>query len=129
MPPLLEMAFAGGCGLHVALPAAAGAAPAQLFSEELGVVVQIMAADEPRFEAILAQHGLSAAALYLGAPTSDMRVQIKIGAVEFDESWVDLRRAWSETSWRMRRLLTIRCARMKSLPRKPTPTIPVCPSL
>ena len=33
-----------------------------------------------------------------------MRVQIKIGAVELDESWVDLRRAWSETSWRMRRL-------------------------
>jgi phosphoribosylformylglycinamidine synthase len=101
---LLEMAFAGGCGLHVALPAAAGSAPAQLFSEELGVVVQIMAAHEPRFAEILAKHGLSQAALYLGAPTSDMRVQMKIGTVEFDESWVDLRRAWSETSWRMRRL-------------------------
>jgi len=101
---LLEMAFAGGCGLHVALPAAAGSAPAQLFSEELGVVVQIMAADEPRFAQILANHGLSEAALYLGAPTSDMRVQMKIGTTEFDESWVDLRRAWSETSWQMRRL-------------------------
>ncbi len=101
---LLEMAFAGGCGLHVALPAAAGSAPAQLFSEELGVVVQIMAADEPRFAQILAKYGLSEAALYLGAPTSDMRVQMKIGTTEFDESWVDLRRAWSETSWQMRRL-------------------------
>jgi phosphoribosylformylglycinamidine synthase len=101
---LLEMAFAGGCGLHVALPAAAGSAPAQLFSEELGVVVQIMAADEPRFAQVLEKHGLSEAALYLGAPTSDMRVQMKIGATEFDESWVDLRRAWSETSWQMRRL-------------------------
>jgi phosphoribosylformylglycinamidine synthase len=101
---LLEMAFAGGCGLHVALPAAAGSAPAQLFSEELGVVVQIMAADEPRFAQVLAKHGLSEAALYLGAPTSDMRVQMKIGTTEFDESWVDLRRAWSETSWQMRRL-------------------------
>jgi phosphoribosylformylglycinamidine synthase len=101
---LLEMAFAGGCGLYVALPAAAGSALAQLFSEELGVVVQIMAADEPRFAEILAKHRLSEAALYLGAPTSDMRVQMKIGTTEFDESWVDLRRAWSETSWRMRRL-------------------------
>lgn len=101
---LLEMAFAGSCGLHVALPATAGSAPAQLFSEELGVVVQIMAVDEPRFAQILAKHGLAEAALYLGAPTSDMRVQMKIGTVEFDESWVDLRRAWSETSWRMRRL-------------------------
>jgi phosphoribosylformylglycinamidine synthase len=101
---LLEMAFAGTCGLHVALPAAAGPAAAQLFAEELGVVVQIMAADEPRFAEILTKHGLSEAALYLGAPTSDMRVQMKIGTTEFDESWIDLRRAWSETSWQMRRL-------------------------
>jgi phosphoribosylformylglycinamidine synthase len=101
---LAEMAFAGRCGLHIALPEAAGPALAQLFSEELGVVVQIMADDEPRFAEILAKYGLSKSALYLGAPTSDMRVQIKIGSAEIDESWVDLRRAWSETSWRMRGL-------------------------
>jgi phosphoribosylformylglycinamidine synthase len=101
---LLEMAFAGRCGLDIALPAAADPALAQLFSEELGVVVQIMADDEPRFAEVLAKYGLSKAALYLGAPTSEMRVQIRIGGVELDESWVDLRRAWSETSWQMRRL-------------------------
>jgi len=101
---LLEMAFAGRCGLHIALPASAGSPLAQLFAEELGVVVQIMADDEPRFAEILAKYGLSKAASYLGAPTSDMRVQLNIGSVELDESWVDLRRAWSETSWRMRRL-------------------------
>ncbi len=101
---LIEMAFAGRCGLHIALPAAAGPAAAQLFAEELGVVLQITAENEPRFTAILDKYGLSRAAMYLGAPTSDMRVQIRIGDVEFDESWVDLRRAWSETSWRMRRL-------------------------
>ena len=101
---LLEMAFAGHCGLNVALPATAGPALTQLFSEELGVVVQIMADDEPRFAEVLAKYGLTAAGLYLGAPTSDLRVQMRIGTVEFNESWVDLRRAWSETSWRMRRL-------------------------
>ncbi|HVW69354.1 MAG TPA: phosphoribosylformylglycinamidine synthase, partial [Steroidobacteraceae bacterium] len=101
---LLEMAFAGRCGLDIALPASAGSAFAQLFSEELGVVVQLMADDEPRFAEILAKHGLATAALYLGAPTSNMRVTLKVGEVELDESWVDLRRAWSETSWRMRRL-------------------------
>jgi phosphoribosylformylglycinamidine synthase len=101
---LLEMAFAGHCGLHIALPASYGPGLAQLFAEELGVVVQIMAEDEPRFSEILAKYGLSKAALYLGAPTTDMRVQIKIGSLDLDESWVDLRRAWSETSWRMRRL-------------------------
>jgi phosphoribosylformylglycinamidine synthase len=101
---LLEMAFAGHCGLDIALPAARGPALAQLFAEEPGVVVQIMAGDEPRFLETLARHGLESAALYLGAPSSELRVQVRVGAVELDESWEDLKRAWSEVSWRMRRL-------------------------
>jgi phosphoribosylformylglycinamidine synthase len=101
---LLEMAFAAHCGLDVALPAARGPAAAQLFSEEPGVVVQILAEHEPRFSEILARHHLSDAALYLGAPTAELRVQVRIGTALIDEAWADLRRAWSETSWRMRRL-------------------------
>jgi phosphoribosylformylglycinamidine synthase len=101
---LLEMAFAGHCGLDIALPAARGSAAAQLFAEELGVVVQILAGDEPAFAETLARHGLGDAALYLGAPVSELKVQIRVGATLLEERWADLRRAWSETSWRMRRL-------------------------
>src|SRR5215472_3725559 len=101
---LLEMAFAGHCGLDVTLPAARGPATAQLFSEEPGVVVQILAGDEPRFSEILARHNLSDAAFYLGAPTAELRVQVRVGTAVIDEAWADLKRAWSETSWRMRRL-------------------------
>jgi phosphoribosylformylglycinamidine synthase len=101
---LVEMAFAGHCGLDIALPAERGSALAQLFAEEPGVVVQIMAGDEPAFLAILARHGLGAAALYLGAPVSERQVQIRVGDTLFDESLTDLRRAWSETSWQLRRL-------------------------
>jgi phosphoribosylformylglycinamidine synthase len=101
---LIEMAFAGHCGLDIALPAARGPALAQLFAEEPGVVVQILSGDEPTFVDILTRHGLGAAALYLGAPVIELRVQIRVGATHLDESWVDLKRAWSETSWRMRRL-------------------------
>ena len=99
------MAFAGHCGLDIALPAARGRALAQLFAEEPGVVVQVIAGDEP------------AAGADPGAPRpgrrrrctsarrcAELRVQMRIGAVQFDESWVELKRAWSETSWRMRRL-------------------------
>src|SRR5256885_10046863 len=39
-----------------------------------------------------------------GAPVSELRVQMKIGEAQLDESWADLKRAWSETSWRLRRL-------------------------
>ncbi|HJX22062.1 MAG TPA: phosphoribosylformylglycinamidine synthase subunit PurQ, partial [Steroidobacteraceae bacterium] len=101
---LLEMAFAGHCGLDIALPEERGTALAQLFSEEPGVVVQILAGDEPAFSELLARHELADAALYLGAPVSELRVQIRIGETQLDESWVDLKRAWSETSWRLRRL-------------------------
>lgn len=99
---LVEMAFAGHCGLDIALPAARGPALAQLFSEELGVVVQVSAADEPRFLQILEQHGLEC--VYLGAPVSELTVRMSVGDSVLEEPWVELRRAWSETSWQMRRL-------------------------
>lgn len=101
---LLEMAFAAHCGLDIALPAARGSALEQLFAEEPGVVVQVLAADEPAFLDTLARHGLGAAALYLGAPVSELRVHVRVGASVLDEPWAELRRAWSETSWALRRL-------------------------
>jgi phosphoribosylformylglycinamidine synthase len=63
-----------------------------------------MADDEQRLVEILARHGLEKSALYIGTPTSDLRVRMRVGDTLLDESWVDLRRAWSETSWRMRRM-------------------------
>jgi phosphoribosylformylglycinamidine synthase len=102
---LTEMAFAGHCGLEVELPAAdAGAAMAQLFAEELGAVVQVRSADEPRLIETLGRHGLDAHAVRLGAPTERLRLRIGAGALRLDESWSELRRAWSETSYHMRRL-------------------------
>ncbi len=92
-------------GLDIALPAARGSALAQLFSEEPGVVVQVMAGYEPLLAQILERHGLGTAALYLGAPAwrparadAHRRCALRriVGRTQA--------RAWSETSWRMRRL-------------------------
>jgi phosphoribosylformylglycinamidine synthase len=101
---LLEMAFAGHCGLDIALPPERGEALAQLFAEEPGVVVQLPADEEPALIASLARHGLEQAALRLGAPRRELRVRIRVGEQLLDEPWEELRRAWSETSWRIRRL-------------------------
>jgi phosphoribosylformylglycinamidine synthase len=101
---LVEMAFAGHCGLDVALPVERGPAFPQLFAEELGVVLQVLADDEPKLVEILSRHGLEKHALYIGTPTTDLRVRMRVGDTLLDEPWVDLRRAWSETSWRMRRM-------------------------
>ena len=123
---LVEMAFAGRCGLDIELPAGATGPLAQLFAEELGAVIQVRASDEARVAAVLASHGLSPLAKRLGvplggtrgtstvvaahanvpsAPSVDaLRIRIRAGALGFDESWADLRQAWSETSWRLRRM-------------------------
>jgi phosphoribosylformylglycinamidine synthase len=101
---LVEMAFAGHCGLDIVLPVERGTVFPQLFCEELGVVLQLQADDEQRFLKILSRHGLDKHAFNIGVPTTDLRVRMRVGDSLFDESWVDLRRAWSETSWRMRRM-------------------------
>ncbi|HKZ73512.1 MAG TPA: phosphoribosylformylglycinamidine synthase [Steroidobacteraceae bacterium] len=101
---LVEMAFAGHCGITVALRGAREAALARLFAEEPGAVIQVRKADEAAFRDILARHGLDALATRVAEPTREMRVRIAAGDARLDESWSDLRRAWSETSYRLRSL-------------------------
>jgi phosphoribosylformylglycinamidine synthase len=106
---LAEMAFAGHTGLSVDIAPLAGphAAPprvlATLFNEELGVVLQVPAAERERLQLILARHALSA--LRLGAPGDDDVVRIACGnEVLLAEPRASLQRLWSETSWRMQAL-------------------------
>jgi phosphoribosylformylglycinamidine synthase len=105
---LVEMAFAGHCGLDIKLPppltqAVNGAAGA-LFSEELGVVLQVKVDHVASVQSVLVRHGLGELTHALGATSRGMRVRIQAGPFIFDESWEDLRRAWSEVSYRMREM-------------------------
>jgi phosphoribosylformylglycinamidine synthase len=107
---LVEMAFAGRCGLEVVLPAGRGHALEQLFAEELGAVIQIRRHDYSAVGTLLERHGFMADAIPIGRPSTDiaapedLRIRIRVGDQHFDESWADLRSAWSETSWQLRRL-------------------------
>ncbi len=104
---LTEMAFAGHCGLDITLPAAShDALLAALFAEELGVVLQVRAADREAVHQVLSRHGLADHCTLLGTPTSSAdRVRITAGAtVVLEESWSDLRAAWSRVSHAMRSL-------------------------
>src|SRR5262249_24599706 len=74
---LVEMAFAGHCGLDVKLPAGANGAAGALFSEELGVVLQVRANQADTAREVLARHGLGQRVHALGAPTREMRVRIE----------------------------------------------------
>ncbi|HPF25782.1 MAG: phosphoribosylformylglycinamidine synthase [Steroidobacteraceae bacterium] len=101
---LVEMAFAGHCGLDVRLPCKEKGAAAALFNEELGVILQVATADLDAVLAVFAQHGLERQVHVLGSATRELRVRIAVDDFQLDESWSDLRRAWSETSFRMRAL-------------------------
>ncbi|HEV8330412.1 MAG TPA: phosphoribosylformylglycinamidine synthase [Steroidobacteraceae bacterium] len=97
-----EMAFAGHCGVELDLTADSASAAAALYNEELGAVLQIRSADAQAVRQVLERHGLARFASVIGRVTSADRVVIRAGGkLVLDEARTALRRAWSETSFRM----------------------------
>ncbi|WP_413737484.1 phosphoribosylformylglycinamidine synthase [Sodalis sp. RH21] len=102
---LLEMAFAGHCGLDVDIAGLGGDSLAALFNEELGAVIQIAAGDRARVEQVFAQHGLEDCLHYLGQAVDGDGVKIRAGdTAVYQESRTLLRTWWAETTWQMQRL-------------------------
>ena len=102
---LAEMAFAGGAGLTIELPDGPSQALAQLFSEELGAVLQVRTSDVDRVVATFGRLGLSSAVQRIGTPTRGHRIVIRRGGqVLLDTSRVTLRSIWSETTFAMQSL-------------------------
>jgi phosphoribosylformylglycinamidine synthase len=101
---LVEMAFASHCGLEIDL----GAQPdviAACFAEEPGAVVQIPATRADEVLAILARRGLGDAARLIGTPADGDKIDLRCGGKTlFSASLLDLRRRWSEVSFRMQEL-------------------------
>jgi phosphoribosylformylglycinamidine synthase len=96
---LVEMAFAGRCGLDVD-PGTTRDAAAALFNEELGAVLQVRDEHLANVRSILERHGLTARTL--GSVTCEDRVRVSAnGNAVLDESRTALRAAWSETSYRL----------------------------
>ena len=90
---LAEMCFASGTGAKVDVSSIEA-----LFTEELGAVVQIKKGDENKLKSALG--GLAQYTHRLGAPGGDRLVIGKL----LDEKVVDLRAAWSETTFAMQKL-------------------------
>ncbi len=107
---LVEMAFAGRCGLNVDLTSLVAnqadvneASIRALFNEELGAVIQIAKQDVAAAEALL-----KAAALpwhTVATIGSDEKIVIRNQAgIVLDQTRADLQRAWQETSHAIQRL-------------------------
>ena len=101
---LVEMAFAARCGIEVDIPAGTGGLAAGLFAEEAGAVLQVRQADLPAVRALFAAAALAHCVHDIGRPVADLRLRFGSGREQLVLDWADARRAWSETSHRMRLL-------------------------
>jgi phosphoribosylformylglycinamidine synthase len=101
---LLEMAFAGRCGLEVELPGD-GDALATLFAEELGLVLEVRGGDVDAVVAALGEAGVSAPVRPVGRPAAGDRVVVRRGAdLLLDDSRGALQARWARTSHHVQRL-------------------------
>ena len=100
---LVEMAFAGNVGLDVELEPGAADAIAYLFNEELGAVIQVPAAEQQRVAKLLAAQRLPHHAIARIAKHDDVVVR-RAGAELYRAPRVELRRKWSELTYRMQAL-------------------------
>ncbi len=99
---VLEMAFAGNCGLTLALN---GSAPAleTLFAEELGLVIECGWDKLAEVKKRLSEASLPCA--ILGTSCEDKTITLRYnGQLVLEESMVTLRQWWEETSYQLERL-------------------------
>jgi phosphoribosylformylglycinamidine synthase len=102
---LLEMAFAGHCGLEIFLDGWADSALRALFNEELGAVVQVRAEDHDAFAAIVETHGLAGMARVIARPKVKLGIKLYGGDETVAKwNWRKLVDIWHETSHAMQRL-------------------------
>jgi len=100
---LVEMAFAGHCGLDLDFDARDPIAAC--FAEELGAVVQIPAEALGQATAVLERHGLKDYWRDIGAPCAGTEIRLSVGGrAVYSASRTDLHRQWSEVSYRMQSL-------------------------
>jgi phosphoribosylformylglycinamidine synthase len=101
---LLEMAFAGHCGLEFNLGDCADPIAA-CFAEELGAVVQVPAPQWTAVHSILERHGLAPMSRAVGKPIAGSKIVVSAnGGVIYSASRANLHRRWSEVSFRIQEL-------------------------
>jgi phosphoribosylformylglycinamidine synthase len=97
---LCEMAFAGHCGIDIVLDVLGDDPLAALFSEELGMLLQVRAADAEFIRVQLADGGLDVADI--GAPSAKDRLVFRYRGRElYAAPRGQLHQLWAETSYRM----------------------------
>ncbi len=101
---LAEMAFAGHCGLNIAINNLGDALPV-LFNEELGAVIQVHQHDVEAALALLDSRNLAECSHVIGGLRDDDMINVSVnGELVLNQPRVELHRFWAETSYRMQAL-------------------------
>ena len=101
----LEMAFAGRAGLDVEVSGNPETAMAALFSEEIGVLIQVRDHHASRVKEILSEHGLSEWVSSFARPRLDQRIVVNTEQFELiDSRRAALQQLWSQNSYAIQRL-------------------------
>lgn len=102
---LLEMAFAGHCGLDISLPEQ-GLSPFEfLFNEEPGAVIQFTETNRDAVMVILERYQLQDCIHDLGAAITGSKITLSRGNdCLYSANRNQLRAIWAETTWHMQRL-------------------------
>ncbi|WP_264696325.1 phosphoribosylformylglycinamidine synthase [Candidatus Nitrosacidococcus sp. I8] len=103
---LCEMAFAGHCGIQIALDALnTDNLLSVLFNEELGAVIQIKYKDQEQVLTYLHQHGLGNDTYLLGNLDTNDKLSFSFhGRVVLEKDRIYYQRIWAETSYHMQSL-------------------------
>ncbi len=101
---LLEMAFAGRCGLNIDLDISLECANARLFSEEIGAVIQVKADQIDETMRLAVAHGLADAVSLVATPRKDERIVVNTPQFELiDSNRGALQSLWAQTSYAIAR--------------------------
>ena len=97
---LLEMSFAGNCGIDVGLPSTANSAMDTLFSEETGFVIEVEASQVDSIIASYKEEGVDV--IDIGSVGPEKTIKIAVGGeVCIDDSTTVLRDVWEATSFHL----------------------------
>ena len=100
-----EMAFGGHRGVSLSLDGLGDETLAALFNEELGAVIQVASDQESKVLGILNDAGLGAISHGVGSTTDDQVLSVtQNGQPVFSEGVLELKRFWSELTYRMQAL-------------------------
>ena len=102
---LAEMSFAGHCGISIDIEGLGEDSTAALFNEELGAVIQIHSADIEFVMNDLRANDLGDCSYVIGSVNTTDTIEIACDEqTVFEDTRINLQRAWSETTYQMQSL-------------------------